>query len=217
MPAKPPKRKAVKQLAFGGMATREMLSRRQYARRRGVSEAAVRRAIETGRITVGPGNKIDPIKADRQWNMSTDLSRPLNSVTGNPKHRKGDDDDGPGALADLPARAAADPELAKHATAWAAARAAREQVRAQIDLKELQRLQGTLIDRNKARSAAYSHTRRARDIVLGIRDRIRTALAGIPGVDLVEVDRRVEHELRLACTELARPIFDVPPGEEGKA
>lgn len=201
------------------MATREMLSQRAYARRRGVSEMAVRRAIKAGRITLGPGGKIDPIKADRQWNASTDLSRPLNSVTGNPKHRKGDDDDG-GLLGELAAgggaRAPQDPELAKHATAWAAARAAREQVKAQIELKTLQVMQGKLIDRSKARSVAYAHSRRARDIVLGIRDRIRAALAGIPGIDMAEVDRRVDHELRLACTELARPIFDAPPGEEGK-
>ena len=39
------------------------LSIRAYALQRGVSDAAVRKAIKTGRITPEPDGKIDPEKA----------------------------------------------------------------------------------------------------------------------------------------------------------
>ena len=43
------------------------LSIRAYANHRGVTEAAVRRAIEYERITVSPDGLIDPEVADKEW------------------------------------------------------------------------------------------------------------------------------------------------------
>ena len=43
------------------------VSRRSYAAQRGVSEAAVRKAIATGRITTLPDGSIDPARADSAW------------------------------------------------------------------------------------------------------------------------------------------------------
>lgn len=48
------------------------VSRREYARRRGVSESAVRKAILYGRITPEPDGSIDPERADREWDERTD-------------------------------------------------------------------------------------------------------------------------------------------------
>jgi hypothetical protein len=48
------------------------VSRREYARRRGVSESAVRKAILYGRITPEPDGTIDPDRADREWDERTD-------------------------------------------------------------------------------------------------------------------------------------------------
>ena len=48
------------------------LSRRAYARHRGVSDMAVRKAIASGRITVEEDGTIDPDKADRAWGSSSD-------------------------------------------------------------------------------------------------------------------------------------------------
>ena len=47
------------------------LSRRAYARHRGVSEAAVRKAITAGRIAVEPDGTIDPTVADVQWQQNS--------------------------------------------------------------------------------------------------------------------------------------------------
>ena len=43
-----------------------LLSRREYAAHRGVTVAAVQKAVETGRISLIDG-KIDPEKADKEW------------------------------------------------------------------------------------------------------------------------------------------------------
>ena len=51
------------------------LSRRAYAKHRGVSEKAVRKAIETGRILVEPDGSIDVLKADQAWEHNTDPAR----------------------------------------------------------------------------------------------------------------------------------------------
>lgn len=48
------------------------LSRRAYARHRGVSDMAVRKAIASGRIAVEEDGTIDPEKADRAWGSSSD-------------------------------------------------------------------------------------------------------------------------------------------------
>src|SRR5690349_4757446 len=51
------------------------LSRRAYARHRGVSETAVRKAIAAGRIGIEPDGSIDPVKADAAWAGATDPSQ----------------------------------------------------------------------------------------------------------------------------------------------
>lgn len=54
------------------------MSQRAYAKRRGVSQAAVSRAVQSGRLkaSVAPGGGIaDPDLADREWDANTDTSR----------------------------------------------------------------------------------------------------------------------------------------------
>ncbi len=48
------------------------VSRRSNAAQRGVSEAAVRKAIVTGRITTPPNGTIDPMRAVSEWGAQTD-------------------------------------------------------------------------------------------------------------------------------------------------
>ncbi len=50
----------------------ETVSIREYARRRGVSHTAVRKAIAAGRIVPEPNGGIDPEKADLMWAARTE-------------------------------------------------------------------------------------------------------------------------------------------------
>ena len=51
------------------------VSRRSCAAQRGVSEAAERKAIATGRITTLPDGTIDPARADFEWGAQTDPAK----------------------------------------------------------------------------------------------------------------------------------------------
>jgi len=48
------------------------MTQRAYARHRGVTHAAVQKAIAAGRITVEKGGTIDAAKADRDWSATTE-------------------------------------------------------------------------------------------------------------------------------------------------
>jgi hypothetical protein len=86
----------------------ELLSQRAFARRIGVTQAAVWKAIRDGRIPVvivGKDHqgrtrfKIDPVAAERAWSQNTDQSKASNAVTGDPGRRR--DEDQPPAPMDL--------------------------------------------------------------------------------------------------------------------
>ena len=66
---------------------KELISQREYARRRGISNVAVHRAVASGRISTVDG-RIDPVQADREWRENTDQSKPRNRITGQPQHRR---------------------------------------------------------------------------------------------------------------------------------
>jgi len=51
------------------------LSIRAYAAHRGVSHTSVRKAIASGRITLGPDGTIDPAIADPDWQRNADPSK----------------------------------------------------------------------------------------------------------------------------------------------
>ncbi len=51
------------------------ISIRAYGRHRGVSDAAVRKAIKAGRITPEADGTIDPEKADAEWGRNTDVAQ----------------------------------------------------------------------------------------------------------------------------------------------
>ena len=197
--------KKPRQLSLKGVPRgRALLSQRAYARHRGVSEAAVRRAVRDKRITPGPGGKIDPIVADRQWNASTDPGKPWSSNL--PARRP---------VLEAPEPPADGPTLPGHLSAFAEARAQREKIRAAIEMKQLQRLEGRLVDVDKVRAAAFAHTRTARDQLLGIPDRLAPVLAPIG--DAAEIHRILLEEVRRVAADLARPIVPAAPGEGKKA
>jgi hypothetical protein len=65
-----------------------MMTLRVYARHRNVSLFAVQKAIETGRISIQPGGRIDSEIADRAWEENTRL-RASGIATGEPETNNG--------------------------------------------------------------------------------------------------------------------------------
>jgi len=190
------------------------LSIRAYARRRGVSHAAVRKAIATGRIVVEKDGMIDPAVADSQWASSTDLSKPLNSVIGIPKKRRKAGSpseplgmDGSGVADGLNGPQAGD--TARLVSSYAGSRAAHEAYRARMAKLEFERQSGKLVDADGVRAQIFALGRRARDTMLGIPDRLAPILAGEK--DPAVIHRLLAEEIERGLSELATAL-PIQPG-----
>jgi hypothetical protein len=180
-------------LAAGG-EKKNLISQREYARRRGISHMAVQRAVNTGRISTVEG-KIDPDLADREWRENTDQSKPRNRITGNPKHAR---------IAGEPSEpmdfGAAD-GASGTASGYAKARAARELYQAQLAKLELDRQRGILVRADEVRLGAFNMARKARDQLIALPERVAAILAATQ--DPAEVQRILEEEIERICQEIA--------------
>ena len=180
------------------------LTIRGYAKHRGVSHTAVRKAAATGRITVASDGTIDPAVADQEWAASTDLSKPRNSVIGVPKKRRT-----PGAPSDALGMPVSDDALAsppadggatRLVSSYAASRAAREAYSARLTKLEFEQRSGKLVDADEVRAQIFALGRRLRDTILCLPDRLAPVLAG-------ETDAAVIH--RLLTEELERGLAEL--------
>lgn len=182
----------------------ELISMREYARRRGVSNVAVFKAVKSGRIKL-VGGKIDPLTADRDWKKNTDA-----------RQQRGAQAD-PGLVVVMPpetrTETRADPGLdpgvdgvevgpdgVKAGPTLADYRRMYEQYRAQKERLEFEVKTGRLVDAEEVRRTAFVAARRVRDMLLSVPDRIAPIAAG---QDQFEVHRIMSEELRNVCNDLA--------------
>ena len=176
---------------------KQLISLREYARRRGISHVAVQRAVNSGRISTVDG-KIDPAEADREWRENTDQSKPRNRITGRPSHTR------PPGEPPVPMDFGAPDEAAGGngtATGYAKARAARELYQAQLAKLELDRQRGVLIRADEVRVGAFNMARKARDQLIALPERVAAILAATQ--DPAEVQRILEEEIERICQEIA--------------
>ena len=179
------------------------LSIRAYARHRGVSHVAVKKAIDTGRITPLPDGTIDPVAADAQWAANTTPTR--RSVIGEAKEApqvSAAARESPQTAA-RPAREAAEPPtpaLSSGGTSLLQARTVNEVVKAQTNKVRLARLKGELVDRSQAVAHVFKLARAERDAWLNWPARISSQMAAGLGVDPhflhVALDAAVRQQLQ---------------------
>lgn len=179
------------------------LSIRAYARHRGVSHVAVKKAIDTGRITPLPDGTIDPVAADAQWAANTTPTR--RSVAAEPK-----EEPQPAAAARVipqtsarVVRETADPPppaLSTGGTSLLQARTVNEVVKAQTNKVRLARLKGELVDRSQAVAHVFKLARAERDAWLNWPARISAQMAAGLNVDPhvlhVALDAAVRQQLQ---------------------
>ena len=176
------------------------ISIRAYARHRGVSDAAVRKAIAAGRITPEADGTIDTERVDREWARNSAAPRngtatravkvaiPESSSTAG---------DGPAAL---PAGG----------TSLLQARTVNEVVKAQTNKVRLARLKGELVDRPQAIAHVFKLARSERDAWLNWPARISAQMAAKLGVDPHTMHIALEAAVREHLQELGemRPRVD---------
>jgi hypothetical protein len=168
------------------------ISIRAYARHRGVSHVAVKKAIDTGRITQLADGTIDPDIADHEWAQNTVTQRAAkptnaNSVTTSSKPQK---------TAPLIQPESSAAPLPSTNTSLLQARTANEVVKAQTNKVRLAQLKGELIDRSQALAHVFKLARAERDAWLNWPARVSSEMAAKLGVD--------SHELHVALEAAVR-------------
>jgi len=161
-----------------------VLSLRAYAKHRGVSLAAVQKAIRSGRIATTPTGMIDSDRADAEWTAKT-----------RPGQRR---------AKQAPA-VAREPERAEAPIGggldYFRARAVRENYLARLAKIEFEEKTAKLISRDEVQVAAFTKGRTARDNLLNIPDRLAAQLAAESDAD--KVHQILTGEIRKALDELA--------------
>jgi len=128
-----------------------------YARHRGCDRTAVRYAIDTGRIEVGPAGLIDPVAADAAWEANTEPGR---AGPGRPK--------GSARTQETTERG----ERPGQGVSLTAAKARREAAQADMARMEADLMAGSLVRVDQVRGATESMARRVREALVGLPDRL---------------------------------------------
>jgi hypothetical protein len=161
------------------------LSIRAYARHRGVSHVAVKKAIDTGRITPLPDGTIDPEQADAQWAKNTVHPRTAAPPKASPRARAPEE-----GGASLPAG------LGSGGATLLQARTVNEVLKAKIRQVELAEKKDELVDRARAIAHVFKLARAERDAWLNWPGRAAPMLAARFGLD--------EHALHVALDAAVR-------------
>lgn len=170
------------------------MSIRAYARHRGLkSDNSVRKAITAGRITTESDGTIDPVKADREWDETTD-----------PSFQRAPSDD----QAPAPAVEPEQPALGKDLS-LTRARTADVAVRAKTNELRYQKLKGTLVDKEKAKALFFTLARQERDSWLGFPARFAALMAADLECDAHAVEAALDKFIRAHLESMKDPSFAI--------
>jgi hypothetical protein len=193
----------------------EGVSRRELAKILGVSEGAVRKAIEAKRISVLPGGRLDPVAAREAWGASTDPVR--TKVRTEPKVRTGGTQRAAEVSTEAEARQAI--SLVARILAEEGAEAAgpvdfAKARTAELILKARQRSldqaeqEGSLVNRAAAEAAFFAEARAIRDAWIAWPARIAVELADELGIEPRHLTTALDREVRRHLAELGEPTAD---------
>jgi len=167
-----------------------LLSLRAYAKHRGVSLAAVQKAIRSGRIATTADGSIDSERADADWSAKT---------------RPGQKRRSPAPTMVAPVVPFVEPPRSDPGGAggldYFRARAIRESYLARLAKIEFEEKSAKLVSRDEVQIAAFTKARTVRDSLLNIPDRLAATLAAETNAD--NVHQMLTVEIRKALDELA--------------
>lgn len=152
---------------------RELISQAEYARRRGVSRAAVNKAVHSGRISTvktEQGDKIDPEIADREWQDNTMHQNARTKEQADNRSVK----DEPSLATKIDGT---EERAEKQKSPYALARGIREGFLARIAELEYNQKIGKLVDADQVRTEAFNMARTVRNAFLAMPDRLAGMLA----------------------------------------
>lgn len=179
------------------------VSRRAYARHRGLAENAVRHAIARGRITLEPDGTIDPEKADREWAASTDPAQQRPAASKLPRETPPARAVPRAALDAIGAVAGETPGKPDGDVTFLRARTANEVIKAQERSIRLAKIKGELVDRARAINTIFALARRERDAWVQWPARVAALMAADLRVDPHHMETVLEQHVRRHLTELS--------------
>jgi len=183
------------------------LSRRAYARHRGVADNAVRKAIASGRITLEPDGTIDPEKADRDWAARTDPAQQRGRhapAVEKPALQPRQDKAVPRAALDAVQKTLRESgEKSEGDVTFLRARTANEVIKAQERSVRLAKIKGELVDRARAVATVFGLARRERDAWVQWPARVAALMANELRVDPHQMETVLEKHVRRHLAELS--------------
>jgi len=182
------------------------LSIRAYARRRGVTDTAVHKAIRSGRIQALHDGTIDADQADAQWERNTSAPK---TGTKQPTIKvrvpevDGDSErSGAGAATNIGGVGGPGSAGGSGGTSLLQARTVNEVVKAQTNKVRLARLKGELIDRPQAIAHVFKLARSERDAWLNWPARVSSQMAAKLEIDAHTMHVALENAVREHLQEL---------------
>ena len=184
-----------------------LISIADYARHRGVSDAAVHQAIKAGRvdvIEVDGRRLLHPDLADHQWRERTQYSKARPKRSSSPATRPAEESLPASTLPYAASLASAPPGSPDEPSDpdYFSARTRRELALAQLAELELARTAGRQVDRERVAAVAMRIGRLLRDTVLGLPTPLAPVLAEM--TDPLAVETRLTEALRAALSDVAR-------------
>ena len=175
------------------------VSLRAYARMRGCTEGAVRKAIATKRITPNRDGTIDPERANEDWAKNTFAGQTLHQ---------------PSRPTAVPPRATAQQSAIPHSaevtsdpvSAYLRARAINETFRARLAQLEYEERSGKLIQTTRAGEYAAEFSAIVGDALSAWPDRLTPLVAAT--MDESAVYRIINHEVAALRRKIAKAISD---------
>ena len=184
------------------------LSIRAYAQHRGVSHTAVAKAIKAGRISVEPDGKIDPARADAEWERNTLPSQSLNTGAAKPAPKVATPPVSTPVSTAPVANRELQPPLETRAAApdYQTSRAIREAYAARLAKLEFEERTGKLLNADEVKVKYFNLARLLRDRIQQIP---RKLAPQIVAAVVAQPDQRVVEDLLLeaireALEELSR-------------
>ena len=161
------------------------LSIRGYAKHRGVTDAAVRKAIRQGRISKGKNGKINPKLADKEWLQNSDPAQiKAESTFETPDYSQ---NSAPTSLS---------------GPSYQQSRAIKEAYGAKLLRLQFEKESKKLISIDDVKVSAFNAARMTRDRILNIPDRVIPQLVG--KTNIFEMKEILKAELIKALEELSK-------------
>ena len=179
------------------------VSIRAYARMRGCSESAVRKAIASKRIRPEADGTIDPERANREWEQNTFAAatlRPAPAKPAKPPRRQ------PQARAAVPHVPAIESPSSDPVQSFLRARAVKETFNAKVAQMEYEERAGRLIQASRAAEYASTFSAIVKDHLMAMPDRLAPMLAAVD--DEKTIHRMLGAEITALLRKVSKAVAD---------